>query len=138
MDTGTDKWTRRDEYPFAGGRIFRGTIVYAEHSFYHIAGKSDSKHEVAVIGRLDESNWRWYNAGELMNARFGHNAIYVPSEGILVIGGSTQNGPFLLKNEVCTILDGTLACREQSPTLENYLFYPELFVVPDNFCQNGL
>ena len=138
MNTVTDEWTRRREYPFAGGRIFRGTIVYAEHSFYHIAGKSDNKNEVAVIKRLNESNWRWYDAGELKNARFGHNAIYVPSEGILVIGGSVKGQPIPLKTEICTIFGENLSCREQTPALENYLTYPELFIVPDNFCHNGL
>ena len=131
-------WTPRGEYPYAsGGTVNRGTIVYAEYSFYHIAGKSKNKDQT-VIGRLNESDWRWNNAGDLINARYGHNAIYVPSEGIMVIGGSVKGQPIPLKTEICTILGENLFCREQNPALENYLMYPELFIVPDNFCHNGL
>ena len=61
-----------------------------------------------------------------VNARRGHAVIY-DGENFLVVGGF---GNF--KNEVCT-LSGNMTCVEQSETLDYYAYYPELFLVTEDF-----
>ena len=67
--------------------------------------------------------------GQLIQGRYGHNAIVVQGE-ILVVGGL----PDALKTERCIETDGQIRCNDQEPELTNYRLYPELFAVPDNYC----
>ena len=70
-------------------------------------------------------------AGTLVNGRRGHGVIF-DGEKFLVIGGyMSGGGP--VKNEVCSLEDSTMTCVEQSTALDNYAFYPELFIVAENF-----
>ena len=71
--------------------------------------------------------------GTLVNARFGHGAIF-DGEKFLVIGG--YDGGNQPKNEVCTLNGSTMTCVEQSTTLDAYKYYPELFLVAEDFGKN--
>ena len=61
-----------------------------------------------------------------MHARRGH-AVTFDGENFLVIGGF---GSF--KNEVCT-LSGNVTCVELPAALDYYAYYPELFLVTEDF-----
>ena len=82
-----------------------------------------------LIARLDGVTFSWSQMGEMIQGRYGHNAIVVQGE-ILVVGG--QSGS--LKTERCNEIEGQMRCNAQEPELNKYYYYPELFAVPDNFC----
>ena len=100
-------------------------VVYNERAFYVFGGKgaSDSK----TIARLDAETTTWSKAGTLVTGRSGHGAIF-DGEKFLIVGGVGS-----LKNEVCTPVDKTMTCVEQSITLDSYRYYPELFLVGENY-----
>ena len=101
-------------------------VLYLEEAFYVFGGCCGNSND---IGRLDNNN-QWSRAGVLQEARHAHGAIFDGSH-IMVMGGS---GKF--QTEKCTIQDGTISCVSQQPTLNNYWWYPELYLVSDTFCKN--
>ena len=82
-----------------------------------------------IIGRLDAVTNIWSNVGSLVTPRNGHNAIFTGAE-ILIVGGNGK-----LKTEKCIESNGRWTCTEQNPVLEDYNLYPELMMVPDDFCK---
>ena len=88
----------------------------------------DSSQEEKTIGRLDIKTRKWTNAGSLVTARYAHNAIY-DGQYVFVVGGK-----YTYQTEKCSISEEQVTCSSQSPELINYGFYPELFLVPENFC----
>ena len=64
-------------------------------------------------------------AGTLKHGRNGHGVIF-NGEKFLVVGGSE-------KSEVCTLKSEKVDCVEQSTIMEGYAYYPELFLVVENF-----
>ena len=81
-----------------------------------------------LIARLDGVTFSWGQVGELTQGRWGHGAIVVQGE-ILVVGGASS-----YKTERCNEIEGQMRCSAQEPELSDYFYYPELFAVPDNFC----
>ena len=82
-----------------------------------------------TIGRFDATQKVWSKSGELISGRWGHNAIYDGSS-LIVVGGDYDQ-----KTERCGISNGQTICTAQNPELYNYVSYPELFLVPVNFCK---
>ena len=68
-----------------------------------------------------------------MTARIGHGAIF-DNTSILVVGGK---GDDAFPTEKCYISDQQIRCAQQAPELEEFAYYPELFLVPFNFCKNS-
>ena len=100
-------------------------IIYID-AFYVLGG-----YESSTIGRFDEATKTWSNAGNLISInRYGHNAI-VHNEKMLVIGG---HGTFA--TESCSLSEGHFSCEAREPTLKDYNWYPELFIMPENFCSS--
>ena len=81
-----------------------------------------------VIARLS-AHGHWIISGQLKTPRYGHNVIF-DGELMIVVGGASSN----MKTEICEIDDGAVMCSEQNPVLTNYYYYPELLLVPDNYC----
>ena len=81
------------------------------------------------IARLKESSLRWNKVGEIMSSRHGHSVIQL-GQSFLVVGGKGRK-----RTEVCDWSHEILYCNEQNPILADYDLYPELFVVPDNYCK---
>ena len=106
-------------------------IVYVDGAFFVIAGVDSSTNYMKTIGRLDEETLTWSKAGNLNSGRHGSNAIFDGSV-ILVVGGNSSPE----KTEKCVISGDEVTCTAQSPELRYYVNYPELFLVPSNFCQN--
>lgn len=73
-----------------------------------------------------------YKAGILNHGRRGHSAIY-DGEMFLVVGGYSDDDGTSVKNEVCSLNGSTMICVEQALALKKYAFYPELFLVSDDF-----
>ena len=87
-------------------------------------------YESNVIGRLNPATMTWTKAGSLNNAREGHGAIF-NGDVVIVAGGSYNK-----KTEACTIVDdGSVTCIEQDPNLYDYRYYPEMYLVDEDFCK---
>ena len=69
----------------------------------------------------------WSLAGSLNQARYGHGVIFDGSQH-LVIGGRSN-----LKTEVCDMIGETVTCTLQGRALDEYMYYPELALVDDNY-----
>ena len=66
----------------------------------------------------------------MVQARESHNVIEIQGE-LLVIGGT----PGTLKTERCNYVENEIKCKQQDPILGDYLGYPELFAVTDDYCK---
>ena len=113
--------------------IYRAPIIHVEGAFYVIGGVTGSTGYSKTIARLDSISYEWSKAGDLISGRYGHNAIFDGSN-IIVIGGYAGSG-VSLKTEKCSIAEDKVTCIEQDPSLVNYSFYPELFLVEEDYCK---
>ena len=91
-------------------------------------GWADDKETLTTIGRLEIKTREWTHAGSLVTGRIGHSAIY-DGQYVLIVGGSGTK-----KTEKCSILHEQVTCSSQSPELIYYAYYPEVFLVPEDFC----
>ena len=107
-------------------------IVFIDGCFFVIGGRTDVSQNDKTIGRLDATTMVWSKSGNLVNGRHGHNAIYDGSS-LIVVGGSGT-----LKTEKCTISNDQVSCTAQNPALKDYVYYPELFFVPFDFCKTTI
>ena len=73
---------------------------------------------------------QWTKAGELNQARHGHNVIN-EGEYLMVVGGVHHR-----QTEKCSLVDGSVSCTSQNPVLYDYTCYPELLLVSDDFCKS--
>ena len=78
--------------------------------------------------QYDNGAWTQLSTG-LNTPRRVHNSI-VNFDEIWVIGGAGSNLPL----EVCKPTETGIECTAQSATLSSYERYPELFLVPDDYC----
>lgn len=83
-----------------------------------------------TIGRLDLTTRKWTNVGSLVTGRRGHNAIY-DGQHVLVVGGWA----YTYQTEKCSIDKNEVTCTSQIPELNDFAWYPELFLVPTGFCK---
>ena len=102
-------------------RISDAPIIYFEGFFYVFGGTK--------INKLNAATHVWSKAGDLNTSRYGHNVIF-DGRHFLVVGGRGTK-----KTEQCTITHEEVTCVEQAPQLTDYAFYPELFLVPGNICE---
>lgn len=99
-------------------------------AFYLVGGRSYSSTDGRTIGRFGMATQKWTHAGDLIIGRHGHNVIY-DGKYLLVVGGVSSGGA---KSERCKIENGEVTCSSQEPSLQNYSTYPELLLVPSDFC----
>ena len=106
-------------------------VVFFDSGFYYFGGytKFPNAYNFGVIARLDSNSFQWSKIGQLNKGRSGHNAILIGDEFLIVGGYGTRD------TEKCKYNDGEMVCSAQSPTLDDYGFFPELFAVPDDFCE---
>ena len=104
-------------------------VLYLEEAYYVFSGYGGD----AAIGRMDDSG-QWTKAGELNQARWGHNAIF-DGQNIIVVGGNNPGGNYPKDTERCRLQNDTITCTTQEPTLDVYWAHPELFLVSDEFCK---
>ena len=117
--------------PFKVNRYISGApIIYIGDAFYVFGGETDINWNDTTIGKLDV-NLVWSRVGDLNRGRRGHNVIFEGNYA-LVIGGYSGTLP----TEKCILSSNGVNCTEQSPSLYNYAFYPELFMVAPDFCKN--
>ena len=113
--------------------IGRAAIIFVDNEFYVFGGLTDI--DGYTIAKLDV-NLVWTRVGYLKWGRNGHNVIF-DGEFALVVGGSAGEAPFLESpTEKCSISTDGVNCTEQSPSLRYYSDYPELFMIPPNYCKS--
>ena len=101
--------------------------MYTNGAFFIFGGYSGGS--IKGIGKLDATTKIWSKVGDLNSGRAGHNVIFDGAH-FLVIGGAYER-----KTEKCTMANGRMTCAQQNPELNDYAFYPELYMVPINFCK---
>ena len=112
--------------------IHTAPLIYIGDAFYVFGGDTDINENDTTIGKLD-ADLVWTRVGNLNRGRQGHNVIF-DGQYALVVGGIA--GTF--STEKCIISTSGVHCMEQSPSLYRYELYPELFMVPPNFCKNQM
>ena len=75
---------------------------------------------------------QWDVKGSLQSARYGHGVI-ATNGSLLVVGGFGRQS-----TEKCSPEDGEMICVQQTPELISYSYYPEMFLVPLNYCKPSL
>ena len=104
-------------------------MLHHNRAFFIFGGYSDSNKYEDTIARLDAETKTWSKAGSLKNGRYAHGAIF-DGEKFIVVGG--YNGG-AVENEVCTLIGTSMSCEASANILDGYWYYPELFLVPENF-----
>ena len=121
-------WSKLDDSP-VGQRYSDFCISAVGAEFYLFGGYAYNLgyQDSTVISRF--SSGKWQLVGELTTKRKGHNVIVKDSQ-FWIVGGQ---GSF--KTEVCSITGDRVSCDEHGDQkLQSYSFYPEMFIVPYNFC----
>ena len=89
-----------------------------------------------TIGRFHTPTVTWSKAGVLKTARRGHGATF-NGDVLVVAGGVADGSNHTMKTESCKLNNGTVTCtaEQAAPTLTNYYYYPEMFLVNRSFCE---
>ena len=99
--------------------------MFWNDGFYIVGGKAGK--DMSIIARLDATTLTWTIAGELNLRRSAHGALIAGSR--LIVAGGWKS----LKTEVCDYGEHKFTCRALSYSLFDYLWYPILFAVEDNY-----
>ena len=113
--------------------ISSAPIVYVDGYFYVIGGWANLTPRL-TIGRLNAITTIWSIAGNLVHRRRGHNVIY-DGASLIVVGGISSNSTEPIKTEKCSFFKDQVICTAQNPELYHYIWTPELFLVPYNYCK---
>merc|ERR1712106_85099 len=129
LRTDGSTWSTIGDYPdsLASSSISYAPIIYSDGGFFVFGGWSD--YNIKGIGKLDATTFMWSKVGDLNTRRRSHNVIFDGAH-FLVIGG---DGTY--KTESCKMDNDQMACVEQNPKLTKYAYYPELYLVPLDFCE---
>ena len=117
-------------YPHKESSYIYYAVVYFQDSFIYFGGYGISD-DLSVISKFDSTTRQWSNLGNLVTGRFDHGAIF-DGTYFLIIGGYDTH-----KTEKCSLSGSTMTCQQQQPELTDYRAYPELFLVPGDFCKNN-
>ena len=107
-------------------------MVYFEGSFIYFGGDG-SRRRKSTIASFDSTTRQWSYLGTLVTGREDHGATF-DGKYFLVVGGFNPDDD--MKTEKCSLSNSTMTCQQQQPDLFRYEAYPELFIVPDDFCKN--
>ena len=113
----------------------RYAVLYHDRGFYLFGGTSGSAAYSDAIVRLDAETGEWSEVGSLAVGRQGHGAIFDGGKFLIVGGYKSTGGP--VKSEVCAFEDSEVICVEQESSLDNYVYYPELFLVASDFGKDA-
>ena len=127
----TDMWTTTGHYPFSS-YIHGASVVNHNKAFFVIGGWIEETVYSRLIASFDPITEVWNEAGSLQKSRRGHGAVKFGSN-FMVVGGYGETSS--LPTELCEVKGNlNVSCFEQEPNLAGYSNYPELFLVPQNFC----
>ena len=121
-------WSKLDDSP-VGQRYSDFSIASVGADFYLFGGYAYNLgyQDSNVISRY--SGGKWALVGELNAKRKGHNLVFKDNQ-FWIVGGQ---GPF--KTDLCSIVNERVDCvKHDDEELTSFAFYPEMFIVPYNFC----
>ena len=134
LNVSTNIWSTHQQYPFSK-EISRYSMVYRDEDFFLIGGSSgrpDGSDDQTRISKFSQREKNWIQVGNLNVKRRGHAAIFDGVE-LVVIGGNEAHSI-----EHCTQSNGKFDCliTEQARAYDftNYVFYPELAIIDEEFC----
>ena len=105
-------------------------IVNREDDFYIFGGYDGSSSNSDKIVKFSTATENWTQVGSLKQARYGHGVIQT-GESFLVLGG--WDGSFF--TEKCHFHHADkMTCVTMEPALKDYVQYPELLLVPADYC----
>ena len=120
-------WKTTTSYPYASEISFV-FIVNREDDFYIFGGYVGSYSDKIV--KFSTATENWTQVGSLSQARQGHGVIRTGGS-FLVVGGSY--GTF--STEKCHFDQADkMTCVTMEPALKDYVQYPELLLVPADYC----
>ena len=114
--------------------IITAPIIFVRDAFYVFGGTTDISSYDTTIGKLD-ADLIWTKVGDLSKGRLGHNVIFDGNYAYVVGGFAVDQQIVDLPTEKWDLSSSAVNCTEQSPLLYGYNVYPELFIVPPNFCK---
>ena len=107
--------------------------MHYEGSFIYFGGWHFARPESAsLIAKFDSTTRQWSRIGKLRQSRDGHGAIF-DGANFIIVGGFLDE----FYTESCTLNadNSEITCSRRKPILDDYSDYPELFIVPENFCK---
>ena len=110
------------------------SIVALGNTFYIFGGLKSEEESHDKIVAFDTKTKEWNNVGELKHARSGHGVI-IQTNAFVVVGGMSDEKTLTnLNTERCTIKGNSIVCSVVDPELYEYVFFPELIHVPQDYC----
>ena len=100
-------WESRSRYPYASSSIGYHAAVSKGGDFYVIGGYAGGSY-LTTIARYNTYTDTWTRLGDLVNARYRHDAIW--SQDFLIVAGSGMS-------ERCSLNSDNVVCVEQPPSV---------------------
>ena len=129
-------WSSVATYPFHQSVSLAPVLnVGSPFTFYIIGGWSTTFNDViSTIARFDAIENKWTASGEMNKGRWAHGAVFM--SGHFLIAGGKQTDTMDVLTEKCELGGNNVACVEQTPRLNEHMYYPEMFTLLDrlSFC----
>ena len=81
-----------------------------------------------LIAKLSDTEFEWSLAGCLEQARAGHGVVFDGASFVVAVGQYDK------VTEKCTLEGDSVSCATLAPLLDAFAYYPEMFIVSENFC----
>ena len=122
--------------PILATKIHSYAVLHYDNAFLLFGGTTEGCQQyhhcsTNVIAKLDTVTTQWNKVGELKYSRSEHGVIF-DGNRFLAVGGIGDYGD--LMSEICTPSEEGITCVDDFPYLPLYVDYPELLLVPDDFC----
>ena len=118
-------------------RILAYGIVSRESSVLIIGGWCDSTDDGSASSLIAKYTLdKWEQVGNLQTIRYAHRAI--PNQDKIYVVGGWATRRFV-KTEIWSLdnNDDVVNIKVAEPEIEDYVYHPELFLVPSDFCSNN-
>ena len=108
--------------------------VFHDGYHYYFGGSSGSYlNSILRLEKVQKNLWTWSHVGQMESTRVSHRVI-LAEDRFMVVGGRRDGDFSNMKNEACFLKnDGKFYCMAFSSRLYNYIDYPVLFLVDDNY-----
>ena len=105
-------------------------IVALNSSFYTFGGWEGYRYgySLSEISVFDTSTKQWKMLGELNQPRHGHG-VFINQDQFIVVGGEDSLG-----TERCILEGDSIQCKTVDPEIENFMNYPKMMSVHQDFC----
>ena len=137
--SGSNTWSVVSDFPFGAEYLQICSYLSFEQEIFHQASSISRYSIVAyeekfwilsfVFAAFDTITKEWKKFGEFNTYRHGHAVIENEGE-FIVIGGNTYGE----RVKQCTLDNESIQCKLVEPELNSDWLYPELMLVPSDYC----